>query len=528
MKSDDLVNTLQEALENGADPNVQNENGDTFLHRIPEEMPDLWKDGAEFIELALKKGANVNIQNKEGKTPLMLFAATHYDKYIPLLLDAGADVNIQDNDGNTAVHLSHFNCLLPILKAKPDLMLANKKGVTAINRLRNEGYYYTDGFVYESKQSVKEAIDALGLDIPTDQQLQGVQWTPKAIDLSKNLPEQLSEASSYYFPYNDCSDELMYLGKNLLALVGGYPRVIHIFDVEKGKVVWCLNSAARMGYAIYDESRNVVYVARDGSSTANYITAHDPDTGKELWKKPCKLTNSSEQFGTVFVQNSTHIIHANIRKDVLYFVNKDTAKLDAKLNMENGVACSAYFTEDNTMCVYKNNLYVAGVNRKQDGFTVDKYDISTQTFTGTIFTSNLGERMSDFIAVDNILYLFDDRGILYKMDLTDGKIIAKVAHGTEGQKTPDDIRIRKLKRAGDKLVYTLRNYTKDEDINREYDLATDKISPYTPVKINEKGLKYGKEKWLTIKQLILGDSIFEVQKEAWSSSSKSCFLHRLN
>jgi len=87
---------VQELLQAGADPNIQDEDGHSPLHllAIGKEV-----NIAVIIQLLLDHGANVNCQDHQGKTPLMM-------KEIKLeclqsLLDRGGDPNIPDNTGRT-------------------------------------------------------------------------------------------------------------------------------------------------------------------------------------------------------------------------------------------------------------------------------------------------------------------------------------------------------------------------------------------------------------------------------------------
>lgn len=528
MKSDELFDAIKSALEDGTDPNVLNENGDTFLHRLMENGDDFWKYGNDFLDLAFKNGANPDIQNNKGQTPLMLAVNQRNKSFVEKLIEGGADVNLQDNDGNTALHLAKQH-LLPVLLAKPDLMLANKEEVTAIDHLRKKGYYYTDDFVHSDKQTIKKAIDALGLNLPTDQELKGVSWDPKPIEADKPLPENFTEVSSYYFPFNDASDAVIHLGGNRLGIIGGYPRNIQIFDTVKGKVLWGLNSAAEKGYAIYDAEKDVIYIARDGHSAANYITAHKPDSGDLVWKKECKLTNSSQQFGTLFVQNATHVIHANIRKSVLYMVNKQTGKLDGKVNMEHSIHCGANFTDKEEMFTRDNFLYVIGYNWDKDFFTVDQYDIATQSFVATLFSAESGVALLKFIEGDNCVYLLADSGVMYKLSLPDGKVLAKTVHDTA--EPPYGYRIKQFEKKDGKLKYVLsHNKEENKQLEIEYDLKTDKASPLKDgfAKLPDTSkLSYGKKKWMTIKQVVIGNALFEVQKKEYSMESRNSYLHRL-
>jgi ankyrin repeat protein len=110
-------------LEHGADPNIRDKYGATPLHYAaaldyPKIVELLHKKdlsdydatplqaAAEFnypevAELLLEHGANPNIQDNDGDTPLHLAALRDYCEVVKLLLDHGADPTIRDNEGRT-------------------------------------------------------------------------------------------------------------------------------------------------------------------------------------------------------------------------------------------------------------------------------------------------------------------------------------------------------------------------------------------------------------------------------------------
>ena len=82
-------------LENGADPNIQDEYENTLLHRAVESI--------EKVKLLVKYGADINKKNSGGFTPLMW--AVRYKESLPIahyLIESGCDISIKNCYGETA------------------------------------------------------------------------------------------------------------------------------------------------------------------------------------------------------------------------------------------------------------------------------------------------------------------------------------------------------------------------------------------------------------------------------------------
>lgn len=94
------------------DREVHNKNGDTPLHfatwnKIEEND---WDKNPQMITPLLNKGANPNAQNDDGQTPLHV--AAQYSKtteLIDYLLNDGADNNIKDKGGKKPFELAEHN-----------------------------------------------------------------------------------------------------------------------------------------------------------------------------------------------------------------------------------------------------------------------------------------------------------------------------------------------------------------------------------------------------------------------------------
>jgi ankyrin repeat protein len=77
---------IQQHLDNGVSPNLQNEEGKTLLHVACD-------DGYTFLlELLLEYGADPNVEDNEGDTPIDYAIFKGYKEYVPILKEHGAAV----------------------------------------------------------------------------------------------------------------------------------------------------------------------------------------------------------------------------------------------------------------------------------------------------------------------------------------------------------------------------------------------------------------------------------------------------
>ncbi len=114
--SENDLQILDILLENGANPDAANENGDTAL------MLSAMFGRTGYVERLVRKSASLNVQNRKGQTALMLAAD---DERILKLL-AATNLFTRDEKGRTAVFYAIEKCqpnkLGFLLSRKPELL----------------------------------------------------------------------------------------------------------------------------------------------------------------------------------------------------------------------------------------------------------------------------------------------------------------------------------------------------------------------------------------------------------------------
>uniref|UniRef100_A0ABD2VYI8 Uncharacterized protein n=1 Tax=Trichogramma kaykai TaxID=54128 RepID=A0ABD2VYI8_9HYME len=99
-------NLMKLLLRRGADPNVANDKGQTFLHALCSEDID-----SDILELLFKisdekkRPLLINAQDERGNTPLHLALEEGLKVTAELLLKRGASLNLENNDGSKALHV---------------------------------------------------------------------------------------------------------------------------------------------------------------------------------------------------------------------------------------------------------------------------------------------------------------------------------------------------------------------------------------------------------------------------------------
>lgn len=125
-------------IENGANPNMQNNEGKTAL------MYGLRDDALESSEALIENGANINLQDNYGNTALIRAVHGSY-KIIHWLIDKGADVNIRNNKGDSALieasgypsenYENLYKICIELTAAGAHINATNNKGETALLKM---------------------------------------------------------------------------------------------------------------------------------------------------------------------------------------------------------------------------------------------------------------------------------------------------------------------------------------------------------------------------------------------------------
>ena len=130
VKNNDLKE-VKSLLEQGADPNSVDEDGDNLL------MIATFYSSVECMQLLIEKGATINTKNKIDETPLMW--SLHDLEKAKLLIQNGADINAKAKSGNTplliaAVGASRYDAVKMLLDKGADVSALNNKKENALMR----------------------------------------------------------------------------------------------------------------------------------------------------------------------------------------------------------------------------------------------------------------------------------------------------------------------------------------------------------------------------------------------------------
>ncbi|WP_339041993.1 ankyrin repeat domain-containing protein [Spiroplasma endosymbiont of Apeira syringaria] len=125
------LEALKVLLENGADVNYEDQDGNTSLMLAAES------GFLEVVKVLLENGADVNYESqKNGNRPLMLATRRGNFEIVKHLIDNGADISYKDCDGNTPLMFAAENGRIEIfnilLLYKAHVYHKNQGGFTAL------------------------------------------------------------------------------------------------------------------------------------------------------------------------------------------------------------------------------------------------------------------------------------------------------------------------------------------------------------------------------------------------------------
>jgi ankyrin repeat protein len=137
--SDSNSNIYKYFLENGANYNLVNDEGENIIHAIV-----FSGETERFLEVISNYKVNINHQAKDGATPLLLaISIEKYDLAI-LLIKAGADVNLSDNEGLTPLHLAcqegNQELVNLLIEKNANLKAKTKAGNVPMSFAANQGH----------------------------------------------------------------------------------------------------------------------------------------------------------------------------------------------------------------------------------------------------------------------------------------------------------------------------------------------------------------------------------------------------
>ncbi len=160
-KSQEKILLLNFLLQNGADPDIADLNGDTPLHVVAPDKQAKY-DGA--IDRLLQAGADPNMRNNDNLTPFMALRKRYYyplASLAPLFANAGADLNAEDDDGNTAIFYHPMRLYLTedLSIAGLDYMHQNQAGERVLNVVYNNYWSKIDSAQSSNWSVMKMLVD---------------------------------------------------------------------------------------------------------------------------------------------------------------------------------------------------------------------------------------------------------------------------------------------------------------------------------------------------------------------------------
>lgn len=173
----------------GADPNLQDKQGNSLLHLAIESGSD-----AAFDALLVAE-ADCNVRNEDGQTPLHYAAFESNGHAVETLLESGADKDAQNNDGDTSLHIAanaeDIEIVNVLMGYSARLDIQNTKGETAMELLLNkevlsdeQNIELLEVFLKEGNMDMANLLFRRGVRVPEETQEVGEKLARKFSGLS--------------------------------------------------------------------------------------------------------------------------------------------------------------------------------------------------------------------------------------------------------------------------------------------------------------------------------------------------------
>jgi len=156
-------------LESHADPNIKNDVGDTALTLAAR------KSNETVVKMLLESNADPNIQDERGRTALVRAARSSDETVVKMLLENDADPNLQDESGETALstaaHMENVTIVQLFLESNADPNTQAKGGYTALMRAvaRADGTLVKTLLEYGAKSKIENSQGDTALAIAKEE-----------------------------------------------------------------------------------------------------------------------------------------------------------------------------------------------------------------------------------------------------------------------------------------------------------------------------------------------------------------------
>lgn len=148
-----LTRVARRALEQGADVDVEDNNGWTALHWACDTGQ------SEIVRLLINEEAEPNVIDSFGRAPLHLASINGHCQVVDELLRGSADFDVQDGvDGATPLHraseANHSSFVTMLLKAGSTVNIVDNRGNTALHLASRRGHQETVRILLENGANV--------------------------------------------------------------------------------------------------------------------------------------------------------------------------------------------------------------------------------------------------------------------------------------------------------------------------------------------------------------------------------------